>query len=149
MMALSAVFFPSGSCWLSSFSWGRSLLDLLDVLVALRRRREDGGDLEGDELGVFGLALGLKLLEDLVVLDGIVDRGGGQQRVEASASGRGIVLGEDGLSDRLLGEGLPVLEGGGVLWLVVVDVETEDVPILDRVGDGVGVELLLEEVLGG
>ena len=27
--------------------------------------------------------------------------------------------------------------------------ETEDVPILDRVGDGVGVELLLEEVLGG
>ena len=41
------------------------------------------------------------------------------------------------------------LEGGGVLWLVVVDVETEDVPILDRVGDGVGVEILLEEVLGG
>ena len=27
--------------------------------------------------------------------------------------------------------------------------ETEDVPILDRVGDGVSVELFLEEVLGG
>ena len=27
--------------------------------------------------------------------------------------------------------------------------EAEDVPILDRVGDRVGVELLLEEVLGG
>ena len=92
---------------------GEVFLDLLDVLVALRRRREDGGDLEGDELGVFGLALGLKLLEDLVVLDRVVDRGGGQQRVEASASGRGIVLVEDGLSDRLLGEGLSVLEAEG------------------------------------
>ena len=89
------------------------------------------------------------MLEDLVVLDRVVDRGGGQQRVETSASGRGIVLVEDGLSDRLLGEGLPGLEGGGVLWLVVVDVETEDVSILDRVCDGVGMELLLEEVRGG
>ena len=50
---------------------GEVLLDLPDVLVALRRRREDGGDLEGDEVGVFGLALGLKLLENLVVLDGV------------------------------------------------------------------------------
>ena len=45
---------------------GEVLLDLLDVLVALRWRREDRSDLEGDELGVVGLALGLKLLEDLV-----------------------------------------------------------------------------------
>ena len=96
---------------------GEVLLDLLDVLVALRWRREDRSDLEGDELGVVGLALGLKLLEDLVVLDGVVDRGGGQQRVEASASGRGIVLVEDGLGDRLLGERLTGLEGGGVLGL--------------------------------
>ena len=59
------------------------------------------------------------------------------------------MLVEDGLGDRLLGERLTRIEGGGVLWLVVVDVEAEDVPILDRVGDGVGVELLLEEVLGG
>ena len=83
---------------------GKVLLDLPNVRVALRGRREDGGNLEGDELiGVFGRALGLKLLEDLVVLDRVVDRGGGQQRVEASVSGRGIVLVEDGLSDRLLG----------------------------------------------
>ena len=95
------------------------------------------------------MALGLKLLEDLVVLDRVVDRGGGQQRVEASVSGRGIVLVEDGLGDRLLRERLTRLEGGGVLWLVVIDVEAKDVPILDRVCDGVGVELFLEEVLGG
>ena len=113
---------------------GEVLLDLPDVLVALRWRREHGGDLEGDELGVVGLALGLKLLEDLVILDRVVDRGGGQQRVEPSVFGRGIVLVEDGLSDRLFGEGFPGLEGGD--GLVVVDVETEDVPILDRVGDG-------------
>ena len=128
---------------------GEILLDLLDVPVALRRRGEDGSDLERDELGVGGLAPGLELLEDLVVLDGLVDRGGGQQRVEASASGGGIVLGDDGLGDRLFGEGLPRFEGGGVLGLVEVDVEAQDVPILDRVGDGVGVQLLLEEVLGG
>ena len=124
------------------------LLDLLDVLVALSWWREDGGDLEGNELGVVGLTLGLKLLEDLVVLDRVVDRGSSQQRVEASATGRGFVLVEDGLSNRLLGEGLAGLEGGGVLWLVVVDVETEDVPIIDRVCDGVSVEIFLEELLG-
>ena len=128
---------------------GKVLLDLPNVRVALRGRREHGGDLERHELGVGGLALGLELLEDLVVLDGVVDRGGGQQRVEASASGRGIVLVEDGLGDRLLRERLTRLEGGGILWLVVIDVEAEDVPILDRVGDGVGVELFLEELLGG
>ena len=149
MMALERGLLGLGVVLVVLLLLGKVLLDLLDVLVALRWRREDGGDLERDELGVGGLALGLELLEDLVVLDGVVDRGGGQQRVEASASGRGIVLVEDGLGDRLLGEGLTRLEGGGVLWLVVVDVEAEDVPILDRVCDGVGVELFLEEVLGG
>ena len=59
------------------------------------------------------------------------------------------MLVEHGLGDRLLRERLTGLEGGGVLWLVVIDVEAEDVPILDRVGDGVGVEIFLEEVLGG
>ena len=118
MMALSAVFLPSGSCLVVLLLLGEVLLDLLDVLVALRRRREDGGDLEGDELGVGGLALGLKLLEDLVVLDGVVDRGGGQQRVEASASARGIVLVEDGLGNRLLGERSdPGLRAGASLGL--------------------------------
>ena len=38
------------------FLLGEILLDLLDVLVTLRRRREDDGDLEGDEIGVGGLA---------------------------------------------------------------------------------------------
>ena len=89
-------------------------------------------------------------MKTLVVLDGVVDRGGGEQRVEAAAAGGGIVLVEDGLDDRLLGESLAGLEGGlSSFGLEVVDVEAEDVPILDRVGDGVGVELLLEEVLGG
>ena len=88
-------------------------------------------------------------MKTFVVLDGVVDRCGGQQCVEASASARGIVLVEDGLGDRLLGERLTGLEDGGVPWLVVVDVEAEYVPILDRVVDGVGVEFFLEEVLGG
>ena len=52
---------------------GKVLLDLLDIFVAPRRRREDGGDLERDELWVGGLPFGLKLLEDFVVLDGVVE----------------------------------------------------------------------------
>ena len=58
-------------------------------------------------------------------------------------------MSRNGLGNRLLGESLAGLEGRGVLGLVVIDVEAEDVPILDRVGDGVSVELFLEEVLGG
>ena len=128
---------------------GKVLLDLLDVLVAFRRWREDGSDLEREELWVGGLPFGLEVLEDFVILDGLVDRGGSEQRVEASVSARSVMLVEDGLSDRLLSEPLTGLEGGRVVWFVVVDVEAEDVPILDRVGDGIGVELILEEVIGG
>ena len=42
-----------------------------------------------------------------------------------------------GLGDRLLGERLTRLEGEGVLWLVVIDVETQDVAVFNGVGDGV------------
>jgi hypothetical protein len=87
--------------------------------------------------------------EQLVVFDGVVDRRGGEDGVEAAAAGGGIVLGEDGLDDGLLRDRLAGLRRVGPLGLEVVDVETEDVPVLDRVGDGVGVELLLEEVRRG
>ena len=56
---------------------------------------------------------------------------------------------EDGFGNRLLGKRLPRLGGGGIFWLVEIHVEAKDVPILNRVGDGVGVELFLEQVLCG
>ena len=56
---------------------------------------------------------------------------------------------EDGLGDSRLGERLIGFEDRGVLGLVVIDVEAEDIPIFDRVSDSVGVELFLKEVLGG
>ena len=59
------------------------------------------------------------------------------------------MLVEDGLDDGLLGERLAWLEGFVVLGLVVIDVEAQDVAVLDGVGDGVGVQFLLEEVLRG
>ena len=43
-------------------------------------------------------------LEQGVVFDGVVDGGGGEQGIEAASAGGGIVLGEDGLDDGLLGE---------------------------------------------
>ncbi len=57
------------------------------------------------------------------------------------------MLGEDGLDDGLLGERLARLGQVLALGLVVVDVEAQDVAVLDGVGDRVGVQLLLEEVL--
>ncbi len=48
-----------------------------------------------------------------------------------------------------LGERFAGLECSLLLGLVVVDVEAQDVAVLDGVGDGVGVQLLLEEVLRG
>ena len=44
---------------------GQVFLDLLHVLVALRRRREDAGDVQRLEGFVFGLPLGLNLLNRL------------------------------------------------------------------------------------
>ena len=124
-------------------------LYLLYVLVALRGRREDGGDLERDELGVGGLPFGLEQLEHLVVLDSVIDRCGGQQRVETPAAGRGIVLVQNGLHDCPLGERLAGLQGRAIFRFVEVNMEAEDILILDRVGDCVSVELILEKVLGG
>ena len=114
-----------------------------------------------------GLALGLELLEQLVVGDGVVDRAGGEQGVEAAVVGGGVVLGENGLGDgalaedALLGLGLVVLAcaavggsavsapamaaGSGAggrglgLGLEVVDVKAQHVAVINGVGDGVGV----------
>ena len=76
-------------------------------------------------------------------------RGGGEQGVELASAGGGVVLGEDGLDDGLLGERFARLGRVLAFGLEVVDVEAEDVAVLDGVGDGVGVKLLLEEVLRG
>jgi hypothetical protein len=80
-----------------------------------------------------------------VVFDGVIDGRGGEDGVEAAAAGGGIVLGEDGLDDGLLRDGLAGLRRVVPLGLEVIDVEAQDVPVLDGVGDGVGVELLLED----
>ena len=45
--------------------------------------------------------------------------------------------------------GLAGLGNVGVFRFVVIDVEAEDVPVLDRVGDGVGMEFFLEQVFRG
>jgi len=59
------------------------------------------------------------------------------------------MLVEDGLDDSLLGKGLA--RSGSILAIrfEVVHVEAQDVPVLDGVGDGVGVQFPLKEVLGG
>ena len=60
---------------------------------------------------------------------------------------------QDGVDDGPLWQkglaGLGLLLPASSLGLEVVDVEAQDVAVLDGVGDGVGVELLLEQVFGG
>ena len=79
-------------------------LNLLHVGVALGRRREDGGDIQRDESRGRRLASRPASLEQRVVLDGVVDGGGGEQGVERASAGGGVVLGEDGVDDGALGE---------------------------------------------
>ena len=101
----------------------------------------------GWKSGSAALLLGLNRLEQAEVFDGVVDGGGGEDGIEPAAAGGGVVLGEDGLDDGLLGERLAWLGHVLAFRLVVIDVEAQDVAVLDGVGDGVGVQLLLEEVL--
>ena len=123
-------------------------LNLLNVLVALGGRGENAGDAEREELGIVVLLFGLRGLEDLEVFDGVVDGGGGEEGVEPAPAGGGVVLGEDGVGDGALGEPFAGLDGLAA-GPVVVHVKTQDVLVFDGVGDGVGVQFFLEEVLRG
>ena len=67
--------------------------------------------LSGTNSGSASLPFVLRGLEELVVLDGVVDRRGGEDRVEAAVAGGGVVLGEDGIDDGALGERLAGLDG--------------------------------------
>jgi hypothetical protein len=109
--------------------------------------------LSGYEVRVLRPHFVLHGLEQGVVLDRINDAGGGEHGVELAPVGGGVVLGEDGLDHLALGEGLAGLGLGGVaneaFRLVVVDMEAQDVAVFDGVGDGVGVQAALEQVVGG
>ena len=127
-------------------------MDLFDVGIPLGRWGEDANDIQRVELGIGGLFLRLHRLEQAVVFDGVIDRLGGEDGIEAASGSGGIVFGEDGFDDSLLRNGFAGLRSFLArlfLWLEVVHMETKDVSVLDGVGDGVGVELLLEEVLRG
>ena len=124
------------------------LLNLPDVGADVGRRGEDGGDVERDEVRVGQHATVLQGVEERVIFDRVVDRRGGEDGVEPPPAGGGVVLGEDGVDDGALGEGLAGLDGLAV-GLEVVDVEAEDVAVLDRVGDRVFVQRVLKKVFGG
>jgi hypothetical protein len=90
---------------------GQIFLDLADVGANVSRRGEDGGDVERDELRIGLLFLALRGVEEIVILDGVVDRRGGENRVETAVARGGVVLGENGVDDGALGERLAGLDG--------------------------------------
>jgi hypothetical protein len=57
---------------------------LLHIGIALGGRGEGAGDIERLEIGVSELPFRLNGGEQAVVLDGVVDRGGGEQGIEAA-----------------------------------------------------------------
>ena len=46
-----------------------------------------------------------------MVFDGVIDGRGGEEGIEAAPAGGGVVLGEDGLDDGVLGEASPGFGG--------------------------------------
>src|SRR5690606_5475014 len=74
---------------------------------------------------------------------------GGEKRIEATLVRGRVVLVENGLNDLSLAQPLAGFRSEIAFRPEVVHVETENVPVLDCVGDRIGVELALEKVLGG
>src|SRR3546814_12890659 len=113
---------------------------LLDVGADVGRRGEHGGDVERQPVRVGLLLLGLRYLEKLEVLDGVVDGRGGEDGIEAAPAGGGVMFGQDGIHDGALGQRLAWLGRAFAVGFGVVPVEAPDV---DRksvvVGKGVGV----------
>ena len=123
-------------------------LNLLYVLISLGRWREYAGNVQRTELRVLLGLLFLNLREQFEILDGIVDAGRCQHRVELAAIGRCIVLGENGFNDLGLGHTFTRLGRILAFGLEVIHVKAQDVAILDGVGDGVLMQATLEEVVG-
>ncbi len=71
----------------------------MPVLVALDGRGEDAGDIQRLEVGVGGLLFRLYGGEEGVVFDGGVDRGSGEQGIEAAATLGFVVFLQEGLAD--------------------------------------------------
>jgi hypothetical protein len=142
---LERVFLPVGLLPVVGELLRQVFLKLGDVLVAVRRRREHAGDVERLEGFVLCLALGLDLLEQVVILDGVINRGDGQKRVEPAMVGGPVMLFQDRLDHLLLGQGIAGFHRGA-LGLVEVHVETKHVTVVDGVGDGVGMELMVKNV---
>ena len=95
---------------------------------------------------MFGL---LQFGKKVVVLNGVVDAGGGQHGVETARGGGGVVFGQDGLNHRALGQRLAGFGWVFAFRFEVVHVKAQHVGVFNGVGDGVGVELFLEEVFCG
>ena len=84
----------------------------------------------------------------MIVLDGVVDAGGSQKRVEPALVRGLVVVFENRLYDLFLGESFARFDGD-TLGPIIIHMESQHVSIIDGVGDGVGMELIAEHVFSG
>ena len=124
-------------------------LNLLHIWIAFGWRREDAGDIERLVIEISLRLVFLHLGEKLEIFDGVVDGGGGEQGIEPALAGGSVVLGQNGLDDLFLFQCLAGLGQFFAFRFKVIDMEAQNVAVFDGVGDGIGVELLLEEVFRG
>jgi len=124
-------------------------LNLLHILVAFGGRREHAGHVQRLEVRVSGLFFRLDGLEQSMVFDGVIDRGRSQNRIKLTLVGGGTVLGENGFDDGFFSQRLARLRRVVTLELIVIHMEAQHIAILDGVGNSVGVQLLLKDILSG
>jgi hypothetical protein len=110
---------------------------------------KDAGNVQWLEVAILCLPVRLHRSEQPVIGNGIVDGGRGKKSVELAPVGGGMVFLKDGFNDGFFGHGFTGLGLALAFGFEIVDVEAQDIVVFDGVGDGVGVQLLLEDLFRG
>ena len=145
---LESIFLPVRVLLVVGLLLRQVFLQLGHILVALRGRGEDAGDVQRDEVLIRLGPPGLDLVEQVEVFDGVINGGSGQQGIKTPQIAGPVVLVEYGFHHSLPGQGLTRLDGHAIA-LEIVHMEAQHIAIIDGVGDGIGVQLLSEDVIGG
>ena len=122
-------------------------LNLLHILVAVRWRRKHTDDIQRLIVRACLLQFGLLVFESGVIVNRIIDGCGRQNRIELAPSRGTVVLGQNGFNDLLLLHRLTWLGLVLTFWFEIVHMKSQHIAIFNSMGNGVGVQLLLKNIL--
>ena len=124
-------------------------LNLLHILVAVRWRRKHTDDIQRLIVRVCLLQFGLLIFESGVIVNRIINGRSRQNRIELAPSRGTVVFGQNGFNDFLFLHGLTRLGLVLAFWLEIVHMEAQHIAVFNRMGDGIGMQLLLKNILRG